>query len=262
MRKSPTFNKPRICARCSFPFTPTGTSQKYCDDCKPIVIKETKERWYTRNNSNAYKPKKINYCVACGEKAASSFNDTWYCNKHWLRMYNNGTLEPQRKSRNKFIEHDSFVEVITTKGEVIIISKSDLHVVSKYTWCLSKTGYPVANINNKVIKLHRYILSPSENQIVDHINGNTLDNRRENLRFCTSSQNAKNCKLSKNSSLPYPGIKITADGKFKARITVNRKEIHLGHFSTLDEAIQARKSAELKYYGEFAPSLGSLKNLE
>jgi len=260
MRKSPTFKEPRICARCNSCFMPNGATQKYCDICKPIIVKETKERWYIRNNPEAYKSKEIHYCAACGEKAVCSFNETWYCNKHWLRMYNNGTLEPMRKSKNKFIEHDSCAEVITTKGEIILISKSDLLIVSKYTWCISKTGYPVANINHKVTKLHRYILSPSENQIIDHINGNKLDNRRNNLRICTNTENVRNSKLQLNNSTGYPGIRTTKGGKFNVRITVNHKELHVGNYDTLDEAITKRKEVELKYYGEFAPSEGVLKS--
>jgi hypothetical protein len=175
-------------------------------------------------------------------------------------MYNNGTLEPQRKSKNKYEIKEDYAELTSKHGEKILIDTQDFECVIKHSWCVSKTGYAVANISGKVTKLHRFLLSVNKNQIIDHINGNPLDNTRINLRICTNAQNTKNNKLSKNASMPYSGIKITKSNKYKARITVNFKEIHLGCFNTLDEAICARKNAELKYYGEFAPSLGAFKD--
>ena len=259
MRKSPTINRTQLCKRCGNEFTPKGNRVFFCPSCKPIANSERKKKWYIKNNPTAYTPKVINYCISCGEVAKSMYSNQWYCNKHWLRMYNNGTLEPQRRSKNKYVVKDNLVELTSKHGEKIFIDSRDFEKTTKYSWCVSKTGYAVANIKGKVTSLHRYLLSPNKTQIIDHIDGNPLNNTRVNLRVCTHAQNCRNSKLSKNSSLPYPGIKITPSGKYKARITVNYKEIHLGHFNTLDEAVQRRKAAELMYYGEFAPSVGVLR---
>lgn len=259
MRKSPTINRLQKCKRCNIEFTPKGNRVFYCPTCRPIVERERKMKWYVKNNPNAYAPKINRVCFACGERAVCSIDGVWYCNKHYLKMYFYGTLDSGRKSKNTVSIIGDIVELKTTKGETILIDATDLEQVNKYTWCVSKTGYAVANINHKVTKLHRYILSPSENQIVDHINGNKLDNRRCNLRLCDNASNVRNSKLQTNNKTGYPGIRLTESSTYNVRITVNRKEIHVGNFKTLEEAIEARIKAEREYYGEFAPSLGSLK---
>lgn len=154
-----------------------------------------------------------------------------------------------KKNTNTYV-----IKVITKKGEEILIDAEDFEKVRRYSWCISKTGYPVANISGKVTKLHRYLLGLTNPKIiVDHINRNTLDNRKCNLRICTALENARNTTVSKNSSTGYLGISLTAQGKYRARIMVNRKEIRLGNYSRIEDAIKARKQAEKKYFKEFAP---------
>lgn len=155
-----------------------------------------------------------------------------------------------KKNTNKYQ-----VKVITKKGEEILIDEGDFEKVKKYSWCISKTGYPVANINGKATKLHRYLLNIEVPEvIVDHINRNKLDNRRNNLRTCTALENARNTTVSKNNKTGYLGISTTPQGKYRARIMVNRKEIRLGNYDKIEDAIKARKQAEIKYFGQFAPT--------
>jgi hypothetical protein len=165
----------------------------------------------------------------------------------------NGTAERVgRKTKNTFVIDGETVIVRTTSGKEFIISACDLERVKRYTWCISKTGYPVANTNPKVVKLQRYLLSPPEGMVVDHINGNTLDNRRENLRVCSIADNSRNA-AKKGKSTIAPGIQLKNNGRYRARITVNRKEIALGTFDTLDEAIAARHKAEREFFGDYSP---------
>jgi hypothetical protein len=116
-------------------------------------------------------------------------------------------------------------------------------------------GYLVANINHKSIKLHRFILNAENGSVVDHINHNPLDNRKSNLRITTHKNNSRNTSVSKSSKIKHLGISTTPSGKYRARIMVEGKEIRLGHYQSLADAIHARKEAEIKYFGEFAPSL-------
>lgn len=147
-------------------------------------------------------------------------------------------------------------KVLTKKGDEILIDTEDFEKIKRYSWCVSKTGYAVANNGQKVIKMHRYILDINNPKIiVDHRNGNPLDNRKNNLRICNSKQNARNTKVSKSNTTGQLGISITAYGKFRARIMVNGKEIRLGNYEKIEDAIEARKKAELKYFKEFAPCL-------
>jgi len=261
MRKSPTFNKTLTCSRCSKPFPQTGNRQIYCPDCKIIVTKEIKERHYMKINPNAYTPSATpEKCSICDLPFSSFYKDVPYCNKHYLRMYNNGTTEILIKKKNDYIIDGSSVIMTTNQGVDFMFDVEFLDKVKKYSWCLSATGYLVANVNYKVTKLHRYILDAPPDLVVDHINGNPKDNRVINLRLCSNLENTKNVSIQANNKLGYPGIRKTKDNKFNARITYNRKEIHLGNYPTLQDAISARKLAEVKYYGEFAPSLGSLKD--
>jgi len=92
---------------------------------------------------------------------------------------------------------------------------------------------------------------------IDHINGNKLDNRRENLRVVSASVNQANRKrLNKNNTSGMRGVTFTTHSTkkpWKAQIMANKKQIHLGLFATKEEAIAARKTAEVKYYGEECP---------
>ena len=90
---------------------------------------------------------------------------------------------------------------------------------------------------------------------VDHIFHNTFDNRKEKLRVCTNQENCFNHVAHKNNySTGICGItrdESKKNKKYRARIYINKKGIHLGYFETLDEAIMARNEAEKKYFGEY-----------
>jgi hypothetical protein len=88
--------------------------------------------------------------------------------------------------------------------------------------------------------------------MVDHKNRNTLDCRRSNLRLATNEQNHANIKLPENNTSGVKGVYIKLDGKYQARIRVNKKLITLGTFDTIEEAAAARREAAQKYFGEFA----------
>jgi hypothetical protein len=199
-------------------------------------------------------------CCVCGGRFSCNFAGKPYCNKHWQRMYYHGTHEKIGRSRTNTYELcGNVLRVYTKKGETILVDAEDAEKAKKFSWCISKTGYVVANIGGKVIKLHRFLLGIEEQkEIVDHINGNPLDNRRINLRICTCAENNRNCKLSKNNSTGHTGVShIKSTGKFRARIMLDRKEIQLGRFDTYEEAVKAREQAEIKYFGEFAPKARS-----
>lgn len=105
--------------------------------------------------------------------------------------------------------------------------------------------------------LHRLLANaPKDRSLhVDHINGNKLDNRRENLRVVTTQKNQVNRKnLNRNNTSGIRGVAfVTAFGKWRAQITFQKKNRHLGLFRTKDEAISARRAAEMELYGELCP---------
>lgn len=93
----------------------------------------------------------------------------------------------------------------------------------------------------------------SRGEKIDHINGNGLDNRRDNIRLATHTQNMRNTKLRKNNKTGYKGVMWnTRRRKFQTYITVNSKLIYLGQFDLAEEAHKAYCDAAVKYHGEFA----------
>lgn len=102
------------------------------------------------------------------------------------------------------------------------------------------------------IYLSRQIMNCPKNKQVDHINGITLDNQKENLRICTASENQCNKGKYQNNTLGYKGIIFDKrDGFFYCRIQVNKKRISLGRFLTARDAGIAYDNATIKYHKEF-----------
>lgn len=130
----------------------------------------------------------------------------------------------------------------------IFINSSDLELISQYAWTVTKDGYAKKYLEwkqdgvrkRKVVYMHRLIMDAKENQIIDHINQNKADNRRSNLRIASKSLNALNSHKTR-STTGYRGvISNKQKGKpFKARLTIDGKQIHLGTFNTPQEAHKA-----------------------
>ena len=145
--------------------------------------------------------------------------------------------------------------IIVSKKFEAKVSDEDYKMLSKYPWYITVTPrsmYTSTSINGKTVYMHRLILDAQKGQEVDHINNDGLDNQRENLRFCTSSQNKANMRLRADNKSGYKGINFDKQtGKWRARIKFNGKEYSLGRHSNLKDAVRARKKA-LTLHGEFA----------
>lgn len=102
------------------------------------------------------------------------------------------------------------------------------------------------------IKLHEYLYPHKEGYEIDHINLNTFDNRRCNIRYCTHQQNQMNQPIQKNNTSGVSGVSWYAPrGKFRARIKISQREIHLGYYGTFEEAVQARNVGMECMFGEY-----------
>lgn len=125
------------------------------------------------------------------------------------------------------------------------------HNVGDEIGSISVEGYLETSIKNKRFLVHRLIwlyMTGNLPEQVDHINHNRQDNRWINLREVNNTNNIKNCSLSKNSVTKINGVNlIKATNKYRAYITVNKKQIHLGIFDNINEAIAARKQANIDY---------------
>lgn len=141
---------------------------------------------------------------------------------------------------------------LTNKKTAIIDRDEEINLSG--LWCCNN-GYASQRDSStkKIIRMHRLILHAQNNQNVDHINGNTLDNRRINLRIATQLHNCWNQKIRTNNKTGYKGVWWRADrNKWSSRITVNHKIIHLGHYADFQDAIMARAIAEKKWFKEYA----------
>jgi hypothetical protein len=200
--------------------------------------------------------RKCSYCGSTHRVARFKGGDL-YCLKHYLQMRAYGKCFDGSKPRrtNSIILKDDYTVIVTANGDKVLVDNPVVPKVIKPSWCISKTGYVVANINHKVVKMHRLILNCSENKVVDHINGNRLDNRISNLRICSAKNNSRNKGIGKNNSSGVPGVSKLPNGKWRVRIMVDRKEIALGRYESFNEAVQVRKQAEIKYFGEYSRTI-------
>lgn len=118
--------------------------------------------------------------------------------------------------------------------------------------------YAKKNINKEgkfnQISLHREIMCAPQDVDVDHISGDTLDCRKQNLRLVTKSQNAINRRIRSDNKLGVVGVSRLPSGKYLAYISFNGENRRLGRFEKLEEAIEARKLAEKLYHGEYSRS--------
>ena len=139
----------------------------------------------------------------------------------------------------------------TSKGEEFYFDLEDYDKIKDYCWNKHKEYIATRNVSGYIL-FHRLVMDISdENIAVDHINHNKSDNRKNNLRFVTDSQNSMNRGISSNNTSGVTGVN-KHNGKWTARIGVNTKRIFLGDYDNFFEAVKARKEAEEKYYKEYS----------
>lgn len=145
-----------------------------------------------------------------------------------------------------------FIKRKDGKELITLIDTEDLHMLpntSLYSWkeknVKKEKYYVYYTCGNTTKRLHRLIANSSHGKVVDHINGNTLDNRKENLRIISQKDNMKNMELFTNNKSGITGVSYKkANKKWVAQITVNGKKKHLGYFKDKDEAAKTYLEAK------------------
>lgn len=150
-----------------------------------------------------------------------------------------------------------------TQGYVALIDAGDVPLVDGWNWSAirspnangkTRSVYAVRKgRNNRLIYLHRSVLSVPNGISVDHVSGDGLDNRKVNLRVATTAQNQHNARLRTDSSSGAKGVSwCKKSRKWKAYIKENGKQRHLGLFNTIEAASHAYGEASVEVYGAFA----------
>lgn len=136
------------------------------------------------------------------------------------------------------------MELILERG-TILYSEEDHELISKYNWGIDSTrGYVVTHFNYVCIRMHRLIMQAPDNIPVDHINGNKLDNRRENLRLSNSVENGQNKSKRANTTSKFLGVSyLKEEQTFRARITIDGKAVLIGTYVDEIDAAIARDLA-------------------
>lgn len=146
-----------------------------------------------------------------------------------------------------------------------MVDDSEAERVSEHKWYWHKTPHAKTKhvrMCNRSVTLHHFVLGVPESQIVDHRNGNGLDNQRGNLRACTRNQSVWNRGTMKTNKTGYPGIVALPNGNFAVHIRYKGKRIHLGTYPLFITALVMRMTAEVNYFREFAPCLSRKQDLE
>lgn len=160
-------------------------------------------------------------------------------------------------SRNTYDLTGDYGIGYTYKGEIFKFDLDDYDKIKNYNWHINSNNYVMTNIPNngkqKKISMHRFILNITDPKIyVDHIYHDKSDNRKSQLRITNSQQNQFNHIKKGNNTSGTTGIYWHKKRqKWEALIGYNDKIIYLGLFDDKNDAINARKEAEIKYFGEY-----------
>lgn len=132
-------------------------------------------------------------------------------------------------------------------GTFALVDCLDYELVAGYSWNAAN-GYVTAKRDGKHIAMHRLVMDAKPGELVDHINGSPLDNRRANLRTVTATENSWNSR--QRPGRRYPRGVSRVGGIFMARIMVRGKNHYLGTFESVDAAAAAYSKASLAMHGE------------
>lgn len=163
----------------------------------------------------------------------------------------------------RVVEDRAVVLMTLTQGQTTIFDLADLPLLGQIRWWAQwmengrqfyATGKPrAADGSYRIMQMQRFLLQPIAGMQADHINRNTLDNRRSNLRIVTRAENKRNSNLYRSNSSGFVGVyKASRSERWQASITIDGKNTHLGMFLTAEEAALARDRKAIELYGAHA----------
>jgi len=150
-------------------------------------------------------------------------------------------------------------QIRTVKGVVVTVDDDVFEDVNQYRWMTDAKGYTRRSVWNAdkyksdTVFLHRSIINAKKGELVDHINGDVCDNRKENLRIATRGQNRRNSKIPSTNTSGYKGVTHDKEtGRWKSQVRYNKKPVNLGRFSNKHDAARMYNFWAKDIYGEFA----------
>jgi hypothetical protein len=152
-------------------------------------------------------------------------------------------------------------EIQLTQGKVAIVDDEDYDYLNQWKWFANnmngkfyvKKKITVSKNKQTDIYMHRFIMKPNKGMVIDHLDGNTLNNQKNNLRICTHAENMRNSKIPINNKSGYKGVSYQENrNTYRAQIKFNNKTINIGDFIDPIDAARAYNEVALKYHGEFA----------
>lgn len=154
------------------------------------------------------------------------------------------------------------------RGKYALVDDEDYERIARYKWYAGPHGYARTHTYDESGKDHgvlmtRMITGAPKNMEIDHIDGNKLNNQRNNLRLCSHAENTRNVGIRKTNTSGYKGVSWNKrTKKWVAQICFNYKKIILGRFENVADAARAYNEASGKYHGEFARNDNVLDNKE
>jgi len=138
--------------------------------------------------------------------------------------------------------YNTMKKIPLTRGKFALVDDNDFDYLNFWKWCCSTKGHAARGVwdsdKEHMILMHRVILNTPEGIETDHRNGNRLDNRRENIRFCTRSQNRANQRKTRGLSR-FKGVVWRKDrSKWRVYITKNRKTMYIGLFDSEERLLR------------------------
>lgn len=249
------------CLKCGNIFITTPVlilKGRQCDNCRPRKIKYDltgKKFGYlkvikldeTKHNSNR------NYWLCeckCGKTTSVS---TSKLNSGYTRSCGCYGLEQRIKATKKYNKYDISKEYgigyTNNTNREFYFDLDDYDKIKCDCWNETPFGY-ITNSNGSF--MHRLIMNCENGLVIDHINHNKRDNRKNNLRACTQMENNLNTGIKSTNTSGKTGVQWEKRfNKWRSRIIYNGKDIHLGLFDNYEDAVKAREDAEIKYFKEF-----------